>query len=103
MDTTTNTTPSQLSPNDVAVMYAPAVLIAGGWLLAALGWGANSFGLFALGMMMGLCGIVMAGPMAVIALYRAIKVDTRSVIWWAALLDALALVGSGAVMLAASS
>jgi hypothetical protein len=99
---TTNRQPFEFPPDIVAVMYAPAICVAAGWPLVLAGWFSDSLGLAALGLMVGLCGLVMAPPMAVIALYRALRVDPRRVIWGAALLDAVALAGTGLVILVAA-
>jgi hypothetical protein len=73
-----------------------------GWLLASLAYASGSDGLGLVAIMAGLCGLVMAPPMAVIALYRAINVDRRPLIWGAALLDAAAFAASGLVLVVAS-
>jgi hypothetical protein len=100
--TRTNAHSSEVAPHMVAAMYAPAAFVAAGWLLGLIGWGSDSLGIGALGFMLVLCGLVMAPPMAVIALYRASNVGGRPVIWGAAVLDAAVLAATGVFLLAAS-
>ena len=100
MDTSDTTT--QFPTNVVTAMYAPVLLTAGGWLLALLGWNAESLGLIVAASMALVCGAIMAVPMTVIALYRAINVDARPVIWGAALLDAAVAVSHGSLLYAVS-
>jgi hypothetical protein len=99
---TTQTHSDQIPPNIVAVMYAPAALLASGWLPGLLAYSSDSLELVLVAGMAWLCGLVMAPPMVVLALYRAIRVDTRPLIWGAALVDAGVIVASGLVLLVAS-
>ena len=100
MDTTD--TKTQFPTNVVTAMDAPAILVAGGWLVAMLGINGGSLGPVVIGSMALVCGTIMAVPMTVIALYRAINVDARPVIWGAALLDAAVAVSHGALLYAVS-
>ena len=98
---TTHTT-YEFPSNIVTAMYAPVLFTAGGWMLALLGASGGSLGVVLLGMMLLLCAVVLAVPMTGLAVYRAIKVDTRPMIWGAALLDAAVVLVHGALLYVAS-